>query len=166
MKAAGIICEYNPVHTGHVRHIAETRALVGSDCAVVCVMSGNVVQRGDFAVFAKHARAASAIAAGADLVLELPLVYVLSSAEGFARGGVRLLNALGVITHLSFGSEAGEIPALREEFWSSVRIPGEAADFNQELEKALRLADFLELAQLIAEDALHREESCGGHFRE
>lgn len=59
-----------------------------------------------------------------------------------------------------------KIPALREEFWSSVRIPGEAADFNQELEKALRLADFLELAQLIAEDALHREESCGGHFRE
>lgn len=114
MKAAGIICEYNPIHMGHVSHIEKTRALVGGDCAVVCVMSGNVVQRGDFAVFAKHARAASAVAAGADLVLELPLVYALSSAEGFARGGVRLLNALGVITHLSFGSEAGEIPALRE----------------------------------------------------
>jgi predicted nucleotidyltransferase len=111
---AGIICEYNPIHNGHVRHIEATRALVGDDCAVVCVMSGNFVQRGDFAVFPKHARASSAVLAGADLVLELPLPFVLSSAESFARGGVRLLNELGVITHLSFGSEAGETDSLRE----------------------------------------------------
>jgi predicted nucleotidyltransferase len=112
MKTAGIICEYNPIHHGHVRHIEKTRALVGDDCAVVCVMSGNFVQRGDIAVFGKHARAASAVLCGADLVLELPLPYVLSSAEGFARGGVRLLDALGVVTHLSFGSEAGETESL------------------------------------------------------
>jgi predicted nucleotidyltransferase len=111
---AGIICEYNPIHYGHVRHIAATRELVGGDSAVVCVMSGNMVQRGDVAVFPKHARAATAIAAGADLVLELPLHRVLSSAEGFARGGVQVLDALGVVTHLSFGSEAGEIAALDE----------------------------------------------------
>ena len=111
---AGIICEYNPIHSGHVRHIEATRALVGTDCAVICAMSGNYVQRGDLAVFPKHSRAASAVAAGADLVVELPLPYVLSSAEAFARGGVRLLDALGVCTHLSFGSEAGETDCLRE----------------------------------------------------
>lgn len=112
MKTAGIICEYNPIHNGHARHIAETRAILGEDGAVVCAMSGNFVQRGDFAVFGKHARAMSAVASGADLIVELPLPYVLSSAEGFARGGVGLLEALGVCTHLSFGSEAGETERL------------------------------------------------------
>ncbi len=114
MKTAGIICEYNPIHNGHVRHISQTRAMLGEDCAIVCAMSGNFVQRGDFAVFAKHARALSAVACGADLVIELPLPYVLSSAEGFARGGVMLLDALGVCTTLSFGSETGETESLSE----------------------------------------------------
>ncbi len=113
MKTAGIICEYNPIHSGHIRHIAETRAALGEDAAVVCVMSGNFVQRGDIAVFAKHARASAAVRCGADLVLELPLPYALSSAERFALGGVRLLDALGVVTHLSFGSEAGELGCLQ-----------------------------------------------------
>jgi succinate dehydrogenase / fumarate reductase, flavoprotein subunit len=58
------------------------------------------------------------------------------------------------------------IPAIRKEFWRDVKIPGAASDFNQEIEKAQRVADFLELAQLLAEDALNRDESCGGHFRE
>ena len=114
MKTAGIICEYNPIHNGHIRHIAETRALLGAETAVVCVMSGNFVQRGDVAVFTKHARASAAVRCGADLVLELPLPYALSSAERFARSGVCLLDALGVVTHLSFGSEAGELGSLRE----------------------------------------------------
>jgi predicted nucleotidyltransferase len=114
VKTAGIICEYNPIHNGHVRHIAETRAMLGEGSAVVCAMSGNFVQRGDLAVFHKHARALSAVASGADLVIELPLPYVLSSAEGFASGGVKLLDALGVVTHLSFGSETGETQSLAE----------------------------------------------------
>lgn len=114
MKTAGIICEYNPIHHGHVRHIAETRAVIGNDGGVVCVQSGNFVQRGELAVFSKHARAAAAVACGADLVIELPTPYALSSAEGFARGGVRLLNALGICTHLSFGSESGDIRNLSE----------------------------------------------------
>lgn len=114
VNIAGIICEYNPIHNGHIRHIAQTRAMIGEDGGVVCVLSGNFVQRGELAVFSKHARAATAVACGADLVIELPTPYVLSSAEGFARGGVRLLNALGVCTHLSFGSEAGELGNLSE----------------------------------------------------
>ena len=141
MKTAGIICEYNPIHNGHARHIAETRAILGEDGAVVCAMSGNFVQRGDFAVFGKHARAMSAVASGADLIVELPLPYVLSSAEGFARGGVGLLEALGVCTHLSFGSEAGRrsafwrwqnacfapiCPPYREELKSEFRMPAPA----------------------------------------
>jgi predicted nucleotidyltransferase len=77
-------------------------------------MSGNFVQRGDVAVFSKHVRAQAAVSCGADLVIELPLPVALSSAEGFALGGVRLLDALGVVTHLSFGSEAGEADCLRE----------------------------------------------------
>ncbi|HCK05644.1 MAG TPA: fumarate reductase/succinate dehydrogenase flavoprotein subunit, partial [Flavobacteriaceae bacterium] len=58
------------------------------------------------------------------------------------------------------------IKALREQFWSEVRVPGAANELNQELEKAMRVADFLELGELFAKDALHRNESCGGHFRE
>lgn len=112
MKVAGIICEYNPFHRAHARHIAWTRETLGGRCAVVCVMSGNYVQRGEPAVFEKHARAAAAVRCGADLVLELPLPWAVSTAEVFARGGVSLLNSLGICTHLSFGSEAGDLADL------------------------------------------------------
>lgn len=115
---AGIISEYNPFHSGHEYHIRKTRELLGEDCAVVAVMSGNFVQRGDFAVMEKHARAAAALdtgeGGGADLVIELPLMYSLSSAEGFAGGAVGIMDALGVVTHLSFGSETGDMDPLRE----------------------------------------------------
>ena len=111
-KVAGIIAEYNPFHRGHAYHIAETRRALGEDCAVVCVLSGDFVQRGDTAVFDKYTRGEMAVRGGADLVLELPLRWCLSSAEGFARGGVSMLAAAGVVTHLSFGSETGSLPAL------------------------------------------------------
>lgn len=114
MKTAGIICEYNPFHTGHARHIEETRERLGADAAIVCVMSGNFVQRGDFAVFRKHARAETAVRCGADLVVELPAPYALQSAEKFAAAGVSILDSLGVCDYISFGSESGDIEALRE----------------------------------------------------
>ena len=109
---AGIICEYNPIHNGHLHQIEQTRQHLGHDCAIVCVMSGNFVQRGDFAVFSKHARAEAAIYAGADLVIELPTPYALSSAEGFARAGVYLLQNLHICDYISFGSESGDIASL------------------------------------------------------
>ena len=112
MKVVGIICEYNPLHNGHVYHIEETKKLLGGDTAVVCAMSGNFVQRGEPAVFSKFARAEAAVKCGADLVVELPVSTALSSAEGFALGGVNLLESLGVCTHLSFGSEDGELSKL------------------------------------------------------
>jgi len=112
MNIIGIVAEYNPFHNGHLHHIMESKSILSREAAIICVMSGNFVQRGDVAVFDKHARAEAAAKCGADLVLELPLPWVISSAEGFARGAVGLLGSLGVVTHLSFGSECGGVEPL------------------------------------------------------
>ena len=110
MKIVGIVAEYNPFHAGHEYHIQRTRELLG-DCTVVCVMSGDFVQRGEAALFSKFARAESACRSGADLVVELPLPWALSSAEGFAGGAVGLLEDLGA-EFISFGSETGDTEAI------------------------------------------------------
>lgn len=128
MKISGIVCEYNPFHNGHLHHIAETRKN-GAD-RIICVMSGNFVQRGDTAVLDKFRRADLAVRCGADLVLELPVQYCLSSAEFFARGAVRILDALGVVDELSFGSECGDISKLSE----TVMAADTAADSEKLLE--------------------------------
>lgn len=109
--SVGIICEYNPFHNGHAYQIMQAKEMSGGE-PVVCVMSGNFVQRGELAVLPKHIRAKAALMCGADLVVELPLPWALSSAEGFARGGVALLHALGV-DKISFGSESGAPDALQ-----------------------------------------------------
>lgn len=114
MKTIGIVAEYNPFHAGHAWHIAQTRRMFQEESAVVAVMSGNWVQRGECAVIDKWARAGMALAGGVDLVLELPTVWAVSSAEGFARGAVSILRAAGVVDVLSFGSECGQIAPLRE----------------------------------------------------
>ena len=105
MKTVGIICEYNPFHLGHRKQIDRIKAHFGGDCAIVCLMSGNFVQRGHPAVFDKSLRAKAAVLSGADLVLELPVTYALSSAEGFARGGVEILGKF--CDFLCFGCETG-----------------------------------------------------------
>ena len=112
MKIVGIIAEYNPFHDMHAYHIEETRKHAGKDAAVVCVMSGDFVQRGEAAVFSKFLRAETAVLGGVDLVLELPLPWCMSSAEGFARGGVGLLGALGCVDYLSFGAECEDLKML------------------------------------------------------
>ena len=84
MKTVGIICEYNPFHLGHQRQFRLIRAALGEETALVCVMSGDFVQRGEPALYAKEVRAEAAVRAGADLVLELPVTCALRSAEGFA----------------------------------------------------------------------------------
>lgn len=113
MPTAGIIAEYNPFHTGHAWHVAETRRRLGADTAIVCAMSGNWVQRGECALLDKWSRAELALRGGVDLVLELPTVWAASSAESFARGGVGVLSATGVVDVLSFGSETGALDDLR-----------------------------------------------------
>lgn len=111
MSVAGIIAEYNPFHYGHAHHIALTRKETGAD-GIVVVMSGHVVQRGDFAFFSKWTRAEAAVRGGADLVIELPVTCSLRSAEGFAAAGVSLLDNLGICDFLSFGSECGQVLPL------------------------------------------------------
>ena len=111
MSIFGIVCEYNPLHLGHLHQIKESRKILGDDSILVCVMSGDFVQRGEAAMFSKFARAEAACRCGADIVLELPLPWCLSSAEGFASGAIDILAAAGC-THISFGSESGDIEKL------------------------------------------------------
>ena len=153
-KVAGVVAEYNPFHRGHAHQIAETRRALGEDCAVVCVMSGDFVQRGDAAVFDKFQRAEMAVRCGADLVLELPLRWSLSSAEGFARGGVHLLASTGVVTHLSFGSETGELAPLQHAA-DGLRDPALGELLREELKRGLSFPAARQnaLERLIGEDA-------------
>ncbi|MGM9549359.1 MAG: nucleotidyltransferase family protein [Faecousia sp.] len=106
MKTVGIIAEYNPLHLGHRKQMDRIRSQFGEETAVVCAMSGNFVQRGAPAVIDKTLRAKAAVLCGADLVVELPVTVSLSSAEGFASGGVKILST--VCSALCFGAESGE----------------------------------------------------------
>ena len=108
MKNIGIVCEFNPLHNGHERILDYAREL-GAE-RVVCVMSGNATQRGELAVLDKYTRAKAAIAAGADLVLELPFPWSSASAEYFARAAVAVLS--GSCDTLLFGSECGDIELI------------------------------------------------------
>ena len=108
MTAAGVICEYNPFHSGHLRQFAQLRERLGADTAIVCLMSGAFVQRGEVAVFSPAVRAAAAVECGADIVLELPVTHSLRSAEGFAAGGVDILTRLGAVDGFFFGAEHAE----------------------------------------------------------
>lgn len=110
MKTVGIICEYNPLHLGHKKQMDEIRRIYGNDTGIVCLMSGNFVQRGVPAILDKSDRAKAALRCGADLVLELPHIYALSSAEGFASGGVRILS--GFCDALCFGAETPDPEVL------------------------------------------------------
>lgn len=116
MEAVAIIAEFNPFHTGHAYLIRQVRRLSGTDAAIVVIMSGTFVQRGEPAFFDKWHRAAWAIEGGADAVIELPAVYALSSASGFALGGVTLAARLGCQS-LACGVEAG----TAEDFLSLAR---------------------------------------------
>lgn len=113
MKTVGIIAEYNPFHNGHAYQIAKAKEVTGADYAVV-VMSGNFVQRGQPAVMEKSLRAEAALLCGADIVIELPVHYATASAEYFASGAVALLDRLGAVDTLCFGSECGDIDLLSE----------------------------------------------------
>ena len=112
MKAVGLVTEYNPFHNGHLYHLTQAKNLSNSDVSVV-VMSGNFVQRGEPAIIDKYSRTRAAIDCGANLVVELPAYYALSSAEQFADGAVKTLAALGTDS-IVFGSECGEIDLLKK----------------------------------------------------
>lgn len=130
MPVVGIIAEYNPLHNGHAHHLEYVRKHEAAE-GIVCVLSSNFVQRGEPALLSKWTRTKMALASGADLVLELPSAFSCASAEYFASGAVSILNSLGIIDCLSFGSEEGELETLEtaadilafedEEFKESLR---------------------------------------------
>lgn len=134
MTAAGIIAEYNPFHSGHLYQIEETRRRTGADYIVI-VMSGNFVQRGEPAIFEKSQRAQMALMCGADLVLELPAPFATGSAEDFASGAVSLLNRLGAVQVLSFGSECGRLSTLDQ---AARLLAQEPPQFQTVLKERLR----------------------------
>ncbi len=111
MRTTGLVVEYNPFHNGHLYHIQQARKVCNSDC-IVCVMSGNFIQRGEPAIINKWARAKAALLNGADLVIELPVVYAMASAEYFSYGAVKILDSLGLVDSICFGSESGSVGEL------------------------------------------------------
>ena len=137
LKVAGIIAEYNPFHNGHAYHIEETRKKTGAD-QVIVVMSGNFVQRGAPAILNKYLRTAMALEHGADLVIELPAVAAISSAEHFATGGVHLLDRLGVVDTLSFGCEASTDAEKELLYFASDLLTKEPEDYQLNLRSLLK----------------------------
>ena len=112
MQAVGVIVEYNPFHNGHKWHINAAKKISGCPF-VIGVMSGNFVQRGEPAIFDKWTRAEMAIRGGVDLIIELPTVFTVRSAQYFAAGGVRLLQSLGLVSHICFGAEHADLNLLK-----------------------------------------------------
>lgn len=139
MAAVGIIAEYNPFHRGHAWQIGEVRRRLGADTAVAACMSGNFVQRGDLALLEKHARAEAALSGGADLVLELPTPWACAPAERFAQGGAAVLEAAGVVTHLAFGCECGDLEPL-ERIAACLDTPAYHAGLRRFLDEGMTFA--------------------------
>ena len=156
MKITALITEYNPFHNGHAYHIEQSRHITGADFIVV-VMSGNFVQRGEPAVFDKSLRAEMALRCGADLVLEIPARFACGSAEYFAEGAVSLLNGLGCVDFLCFGSEAGTLPVLSE---IAAVLAEEPASYKSALKTALKTG----LCFPAAREAALTEILCGTGF--
>ena len=156
MDIVGIVCEYNPFHSGHEYQMQQSR-LLGQDPAVLCVMSGDFVQRGEPAVFSKYSRAEAACRCGADLVIELPLPWCLSSAEGFASGALLLLASLGV-GQLCFGSEAGSIEPL-DRIAQCIIEPGfqdrVAVKLREDASLSYAMARQQALEELLGDEAGH-----------
>lgn len=133
MKIVGLITEYNPFHAGHLYHMQQARKLTGADYCVV-LMSGSFVQRGEPAIFDKYLRTKTALLAGADLVLEIPVAFSTASAHEFAAYGVALLSAIGVDA-VVFGSECGQIEILKQAAYA---LNHESAEFQERLRKGLK----------------------------
>ncbi len=145
----GIIAEYNPFHNGHLYHIRSSIEQSKAEY-VVCVVSGNFVQRGNTSIIDKWTKAKMAIANGADLVIELPTVYSTSSAENFAEGAIKLLDSLGIVDTVSFGMEASDIAILNNIANVLYQEPREYITMlNHELSKGLSFPKARENALMV-----------------
>jgi len=107
----GIVAEYNPFHNGHLYHLQKSKEITNSEFSI-CVIGGNFAQRGDTSLIDKWTKAEMALNNGVDLVIELPTIYNISSAENFADGAIKILDSLKIVDFVSFGSEAGNINTL------------------------------------------------------
>ncbi len=145
MSVTGIIAEFNPLHTGHKLLIERAK----KQGAVICVISGNFVQRGDTAIYEKQLRAKSALLCGADLVIELPVCYSMSTAQNFALGGVSLLSSIGC-DQIMFGSECGDIDKLVK-----------TSEILQSEDFSARLRTFLDKGITFAAARQQAAEECG-----
>jgi len=143
MKIVGLIAEYNPFHNGHQYHIEKAREITGAD-AVIVVMSGDFVQRGTPAIMPKHLRTETALKGGASVVIELPVCYATGSAEHFAYGAVSILEKLGCVNAICFGSECGNIEVLQD---LAKIIHDEPKQYKESLSLYLRQGDSFPLAR-------------------
>ena len=146
MKVAGIIAEYNPFHRGHKYHIEETREKTGADYIIV-VMSGDYVQRGEPAIADKYMRTQMALSGGADLIIEMPAIYATASAEYFATAGIGILDKLGCVDYLSFGSEWADIQDFSA--YASLFLE-EPKEYKQLLQEQLKLGKSFPEARAFA----------------
>ena len=145
----GIIAEYNPFHNGHLYHISESKKISKTDYVVV-VMSGNFVQRGNTSLIDKWVKTEMALRNGADLIIELPTIYSISSAENFAEGAIKILDSLGVIDVLSFGTEHCEISVLDDIANILYNEPKEYSSLlNRELQKGVSFPTARERALML-----------------
>ena len=157
MRVVGIVAEYNPFHNGHQYHIEQAKKIANADYAVV-VMSGNFVQRGAPAIMPKHLRAKAALSCGADLVLELPVCYATGTAEQFAYGAVSLLNKLGCVDAICFGSECGNVDELSE---LAHILCNESFEYKNELQLNLCLGLSFPAARETALNILYPDKNYG-----
>ncbi|NBI29582.1 nucleotidyltransferase [Chengkuizengella marina] len=134
MTTVGIIVEYNPLHNGHEYHFEQSKKISNAD-AVIAVMSGNFLQRGEPSIVNKWARTEMALHMGADLVIELPVIYSSQPAEWFAFGAISALDATGIVDHLCFGSESGELEILQT---LAKKLKEEPVRFGVEVKQQLK----------------------------
>ncbi len=134
MKVASIIAEYNPFHNGHEFHINKVRQITGADYVVV-IMSGNFVQRGEPAIIDKYKRTRMTLDMGADLIVELPVIFATASAQDFALGALSIIDGLGCVDYLCFGSECGDVEPLDQV--ASYLLENED-EFNKDINKYMK----------------------------
>jgi len=156
LKVAGIIVEYNPFHKGHEYHIQETKRLTGADY-IIAVMSGNFTERGIPACFDKFTRAKCALTCGADVVLELPFCYATGSAEYFATGAVSILDRLGLVDSLCFGTETAADISLYMD--TAAYLCEEPPAYQAALRERLKAGDSFPKARLTAANAFLSKEA-------
>ncbi len=155
MSTVGIIAEYNPFHKGHEYLIEEAKRITNASNCVI-VMSGNFVQRGEPAIYNKHSRCQMAIECGADLVIELPVVFATSGASFFAKAAVGLLDSLGVVDYICFGSESGQIDSLVQ---IARVLVNESDEYKKAFKQVLSLGRTTAAARQAALDAIGMDGS-------